>query len=473
MKPGIKKTMFKKTISISFIWFIVNVISSILSSMGIRIENILLLYLLGILVSVLETSSIIWGISTAVIFVCSFNYFFVSPKYTFAIADPNYIISLIVFVLAAVVESGLAIKLQKQILIANNKNEMTRKLNEIGNNFLTVSGYEEIISYSEKSFLSLLGKNVTVVLNEDNDEFAAKIIKARADEYMYLPIESNDKLLGAVLINFRDGVLTHEEQEYARNVINQIVLVIERENLEREREKNITQMEKERLKSTLLRSISHDLRTPLTGIAGNANFLLYSFNELDEENIKNMLNDICIDAEWLNGMVENLLNMTRIQEERLDIVKQMEVVEDLISSAVGLVEKRIGEHTLKVDIGNEILLVFVDARLFIQVLVNLLDNAFRHSGKYTTVIISAFKQDNYVIFRIMDNGRGIPCDKMEQIFDNFFTTAYRNGDAQRGVGLGLTICKAIVEAHNGKIEVYNRNEGGACFELKMPMEESI
>ena len=184
-----------------------------------------------------------------------------------------------------------------------------------------------------------------------------------------------------------------------------------------------------------------------------------------------MLKDICTDAEWLNTMVENLLNMTRIQEGRLDINKKNEVVDDIISSAVTLVSKRIGNHTLKTETPEEILLFPVDARLFIQVLVNLLDNAFRHSGDGTTVVISAFAQRNNMVFRVSDNGRGIPEGKLEQIFDNFFTTAYQNGDRQRGVGLGLTICKAIVEAHHGKIAAYNNEKGGATFQIELPMED--
>ena len=218
-------------------------------------------------------------------------------------------------------------------------------------------------------------------------------------------------------------------------------------------------------------SISHDLRTPLTGITGSAGFLLDNLGIMDEATIKSMLKDICSDSEWLSTMVENLLNLTRIQEGRLDINKKKEVVDDLVASAVRLVSNRVGNHTLKMETPEDILLVSVDGRLFIQVLVNLLDNAFRHSGTGTTVTLRVKQDGNCLKFVVSDNGIGIPNDKIDKIFDNFFTTAYENGDKQRGVGLGLTICKAMVEAQGGTIRAFNSPQGGAVFEVSMPMED--
>ena len=238
-------------------------------------------------------------------------------------------------------------------------------------------------------------------------------------------------------------------------------------------------LRKERLKlqtgndelTTAVTNISHDLRTPLTGITGSAGFLLDNLGIMDEATIKSMLKDICSDSEWLSTMVENLLNLTRIQEGRLDINKKKEVVDDLVASAVRLVSNRVGNHTLKMETPEDILLVSVDGRLFIQVLVNLLDNAFRHSGTGTTVTLRVKQDGNCLKFVVSDNGTGIPNDKIDKIFDNFFTTAYENGDKQRGVGLGLTICKAMVEAQGGTIRAFNSPQGGAVFEVSMPMED--
>ena len=286
-----------------------------------------------------------------------------------------------------------------------------------------------------------------------------------------MPIRNREKTYGVIIFDCEGWTLSEEEKIYVDTVISQLTLVIERELLSREKENTRIQVERERLKSTLLRSISHDLRTPLTGITGSAGFLLDNLGIMDEATIKSMLKDICSDSEWLSTMVENLLNLTRIQEGRLDINKKKEVVDDLVASAVRLVSNRVGNHTLKMETPEDILLVSVDGRLFIQVLVNLLDNAFRHSGTGTTVTLRVKQDGNCLKFVVSDNGIGIPNDKIDKIFDNFFTTAYENGDKQRGVGLGLTICKAMVEAQGGTIRAFNSPQGGAVFEVSMPMED--
>ncbi|WP_331671823.1 sensor histidine kinase [Enterocloster bolteae] len=286
-----------------------------------------------------------------------------------------------------------------------------------------------------------------------------------------MPIRNREKTYGVIIFDCEGWTLSEEEKIYVDTVISQLTLVIERELLSREKENTRIQVERERLKSTLLRSISHDLRTPLTGITGSAGFLLDNLGIMDEATIKSMLKDICSDSEWLSTMVENLLNLTRIQEGRLDINKKKEVVDDLVASAVRLVSNRVGNHILKMETPEDILLVSVDGRLFIQVLVNLLDNAFRHSGTGTTVTLRVKQDGNCLKFVVSDNGIGIPNDKIDKIFDNFFTTAYENGDKQRGVGLGLTICKAMVEAQGGTIRAFNSPQGGAVFEVSMPMED--
>ena len=353
--------------------------------------------------------------------------------------------------------------------------------------FLNLSGYQQIKDYSEASLANLIGKRVTVLLKEDESkEFSNSMAEwcyrqsipcghgecqFPDDNGLYIPIRNREKTYGVIIFDCAGWTLNEEEKIYVDTVISQITLVIERELLSREKEESRIQMERERLKSTLLRSVSHDLRTPLTGISGSSGFLYENLEIMDTSTIRSMLKDICTDSEWLSSMVENLLNMTRIQEGRLDINKKKEVVDDIVSSAVRLVSKRIGNHTLRTRTPDDILLFSVDGRLFIQVLVNLLDNAFRHSGDGTVVTLSVGVEDGNLKFVVADDGKGLPQDKINQIFDNFFTTAYEKGDRQRGVGLGLTICKAIVEAQGGTIQAYNSSQGGAVFEIRMPLED--
>lgn len=477
----------KKAARVVLVWVLSTMLAIVLEKWGIRVENLLLIYMVGVLISIVETSSMLWGAGTSVVFVLTFNFLFTAPKLTFAVDDPNYLISFVIFVIVAFIVSTLTIKLQKQMKIANTKTEITTKINEIGSGFLNLAGYEAIGRYSEKSLYNLTGRQVTVLLRvNEKEEFSDSTAEwcyrhsmpcghgeaqFGRDRCLYIPIRNSSKTYGVIILDCEDGGLQEDEKIYMETVISQVTLVLEREKLNQEKEENRIQMERERLKSTLLRSISHDLRTPLTGIAGSAGFLYENLEILDAETQKSMLSDICTDAEWLSSMVENLLNMTRIQEGRLEIHKKKEVVDDIISSAVGLVSKRVGNHQLKTETPGDIVLFPVDGRLFIQVLVNLLDNAFRHSGDGTTVVISARVEKKSLIFRVSDDGVGIPGDKLPCVFDSFFTTAYQKGDKQRGTGLGLTICKAIVEAQGGKISAANNETRGACFEIEMPLED--
>lgn len=478
-----KREFVKKCVRMAFIWGASTVLAVIMDQFAIRAENLLLVYMLGVIICILALGSLYWALWAAVLFTYTFNFLFTEPRLTFHMDDVNYAVSSVIFVMGAFMVSTLVVKLQKQMQIANKKREITAKINEIGNGFLNLSGLQQIKEYSEESLSNLTGRRMTVLLQEERDREKDKEKgdekvgekggeeREKADFSFVRPLCNGEKTYGAILFQGQDRELNEEERIYVDTVISQLTLVVERELLSRERERARMQVERERLKSTLLRSISHDLRTPLTGITGSAGFLLDNLEIMDEEAVKTMLKDICTDSEWLSTMVENLLNMTRIQEGRLDISKKKEVVDDLVSGAVCLVSKRVGDHILRTETPEDILLVSVDGRLFTQVLVNLLDNAFRHSGERTTVTLSVRRQGDQLVFSVSDNGVGIPQNKMDQIFDNFFTTAYEVGDRHRGVGLGLTICRAIVEAQGGAIRAFNSPQGGAVFEVSMPMED--
>lgn len=477
----------KNTCKVLMIWLLSTMFTIVLNHIGVRIENLLLIFVVGVVICSVETSSMCWGISSAFIFVFTFNYLFTAPRFTFRVDDPNYVISLIIFIVVAFIVTSLTVKLQKQMDIAKTRARITVELNTIGNGFLNLSGRPSIMKYSLNSLQNLTGKKVDILLRDKAErEFEDSIAEwcyknsmtcgygeAQFGENtrLYMPIRNSSRTYGVIVFDCSGGVLADEERMYVDTVISQLTLVLERERLNEEKEESSLQIERERLRSTLLRSISHDLRTPLTGIAGNSNFLYDNYGLIDEESAKSMLKDICTDAEWLNSMVENLLNMTRIQEGRLDIHKKNEVVDDLISEAVSLISRRLGNHTLKTITPSEIILIPVDASLFTQVLVNLMDNAVRHSGDNTRITVSAAAKGKNMIFTVSDDGAGIPGDKMEHIFDNFFTTAYRDGDRHRGAGLGLTICKAIVEAHGGCIHAYQNSKGGASFRIELPMED--
>ena len=228
---------------------------------------------------------------------------------------------------------------------------------------------------------------------------------------------------------------------------------------------------RERYRSNLLRSISHDLRTPLAGIMGASEMLLSGTDKTDDRYTLEL--GIYEDADRLHSLVENILNLTRLQEGRLSITKVPEPAEEIVGAAVNTMSKRAPDHDITVNMPDELLLVPMDARLIDQVIVNLLDNAVKHTPADKEICITVEKDaiQHMARFIISDQGTGIAPEDLPNIFETFYTTAAKGADAQYGVGLGLAICRSIIQAHGGKIFAQNNKSGtGAEFIFTLPLE---
>ncbi len=239
-----------------------------------------------------------------------------------------------------------------------------------------------------------------------------------------------------------------------------------------EAQRRAAETAQERYRANLLRSISHDLRTPLAGIIG-ASEMLMSMSTADDPRYP-LAEGIHKDADWLHSLVENILNLTRLQDGQLAIRKEPEVVDEIIESALSHIQLRYPDREITVVLPEDLLFVPMDARLIDQVLVNLLDNALKHTTPDNSIDILVQKDDagNQVLFKVRDNGPGIPETELPNIFQAFYTRQNSRGDAQRGIGLGLTICEAIVNAHGGHIYAANRSDGpGAEFTFTLPLED--
>ncbi len=361
---------------------------------------------------------------------------------------------------------------------AKRNEELTSKLYKIGGGFLDLSGAEQITQYGKKCLTDLTKHEVEIICGSppETDQVAlfcyyhsvncgTGMADYNESIYSCFPLCSKNAAHGVIKI---EGKLTAEECSLVKTVISQITLALDREMMASLEEENRLQAEKEKLRSSLLRSISHDLRTPLTGIAGGADLLLSNFNEINPETMKSVLNDISSDAFWLSGMVENLLNMTRIQDGRLVIKKNCEVVDDIIGEAVSKIIKQKKDHKLIVEKADEMLLVPMDGRLIIQVLINLIDNSFKHTRDDSSVWVKVYRESENAVFEIADNGGGIREDKIDKLFNSYYTVDDNNSDKKLGIGLGLNICKSIVEAHGGKITAENNSIGGASFKFYLP-----
>ena len=239
----------------------------------------------------------------------------------------------------------------------------------------------------------------------------------------------------------------------------------------REKEESILLAENERLRANLLRAVSHDLRTPLTSIMGNADNLITSGETLDPATRAQVYHDIYNDAQWLTGMVENLLSASRMNEGKLNLNITTELMDDLIGEAVRHLGKRLDAFVFEWRKPDQLLFVRADARLIVQVILNLLDNAMKYTQPGSRIWIRTGKENGEVRVCVEDDGPGIPDDQKPHIFDLFYTSGNPAGDSRRGLGVGLALCQSILKAHDGRIWVTDRIPRGVCFEFALPEEE--
>lgn len=237
-----------------------------------------------------------------------------------------------------------------------------------------------------------------------------------------------------------------------------------------EREKLLMEAEKETMRANLLRAVSHDLRTPLTSIIGMADTYLEQGDRLTEEEKSDMVKGINEDANWLLNMVENLLSVTRIRVGDTKVATNPEPLEEVVSEAVLRLRKRLPQANVRVKVPEEFLMVPMDAVLIEQVIMNLLENSVYHSGVETAIDCFVEKAGDHVEFHIRDYGKGIDPERLSTIFDGTGLDNNRSGDSHKGMGIGLTICKTIINAHRGTIRALN-HERGAEFIFTLPLGE--
>lgn len=236
-----------------------------------------------------------------------------------------------------------------------------------------------------------------------------------------------------------------------------------------EREKEMEEAEREKLRANLLRAVSHDLRTPLTGIIGASASYLDAEDSLSSQEKRELIQNINDDSHWLLNMVENLLSVTRIQTNDRKVHKSPEVVEEVVSEAVLRLQKRIPDARFEVHVPDDFLMIPMDATLIEQVLINLLENAVVHSDSHLPTVLTISQSDLFTTFEVKDFGRGID----ENRIDSLFLGTYSSGDSSdihKGMGIGLSICRTIVEAHGGEITARN-HEHGAVFTFTLPNSE--
>ena len=232
------------------------------------------------------------------------------------------------------------------------------------------------------------------------------------------------------------------------------------------------QSARETIRGNILRAVSHDLRTPLTAISGAASVLLSSEDILRSEKNASLANDIKADADALIVMVENLLSVTRIQDGTIPLKKREEMLEEVAGDAILTTRRRFPNCHVDLELSEDILYLPMEPMLIKQVMVNLLENAVRHSGSQSGILLNLFRQDEWAVVEVRDHGKGLPPEVCQAVQSGRPLSRDLNGDSTRGMGIGLSVCQSIIKAHNGFFAAGNAPEGGAVIRFGLPLEEA-
>ena len=288
---------------------------------------------------------------------------------------------------------------------------------------------------------------------------------------LYLPLVGPEGTVGVLAIrpSQAEQLVTPEQRQLLETFASQIALALERDHLAEEAQRVLAQAQAEHLRSALLSSVSHDLRTPLAAIAGASSSLLTS-TSMDDKTRHELLQMVYEEAERLSRLVENLLYMTRVESGHLTVHKQWQPLEEVVGTALTRLSQPLSAHPVRIEIASDFPFVPVDGILLEQVLMNLLDNAAKYAPAGTPIDIHAWIDAGEALVQVADRGPGLAAEELGRVFDKFYRGAHPTATGSRGAGLGLAICSAIIQAHGGRIWAENRPGGGACFRFSLPLE---
>ena len=485
----------KVLVNILFVGIVILVgilLQILLSYFDLKDENIFLLYTLAIIIIIIKTKNIIYGVVSSFIYVLSFNFFNADPKYTLAIADPNYYISFLIFIVVSIVVGYLMLVIQKKESQAkNNQNKVEAMYNlsselidNHDRNFLLDFVIEFFKDYMDYDF-SIIDTDGKVYGSEIDDKYVHDMLRYSLaknmavgkgtfdfseSNYLVLPIRSIDNEYGALYVNLCNIEINDSEVEFIKKNLLHLVVALDREAAMILEESSRLAVEKEKFKISILRSLSHDLKTPLTSIKSGSDLILSSYDSLDDESKKSIIGDIYNEACDLNTFIVNLLNMSKLDRGKKLVNRKKEPVDEILQGVYQKVKKNLVGRRLVINQSDDLVFVYTDPILLDMVLYNLIDNAIKHTKEGTTIHIDYSFDDEGVWFKVSDDGGGIEVSSFDKIFEDFYSLAL-NQDRKRSTGLGLSICRAIVEAHGGKISVFNNDLGGATFSFNIPNEE--
>lgn len=463
----------------------------------IEATNLVMVYLLAVVIAAIYLGR---GpaIFASILGVLTFDFLFVHPFFTFSVSDTEYIITFIGLFLVGVVISQLAARASEQAEAARQREAETAELYDLSRDLASAPDIEAILSVLQKHLEQTFSRTIAVLLPEgsrlvtralskgmtlNEEEFAVADWVYRhaepagrhtntlpAAQLRYLPLRTSMGVVGVLGVGkprTSDSDLSPAQRRLMEAFANQGAQAIERAQLEEQTRQIALLQSAEKLQNTLLNSISHDLRTPLVAITGALSALDEKDVEIDEPTRNALIENARGEADRLNRLVGNLLNMTRIESGAIKLRPEPGDIQDLIGTAIEQLGPRAEKNQIKVDVPANFPLIPMDFTLMAQVLVNLLENAIKYSPQDSWIEVVALLDDSKVRLQILDRGVGIPFDDLSRVFDKFYRV--QRPESVSGTGLGLSISKGIVEAHGGEVRALNREGGGTILEVELPL----
>jgi two-component system sensor histidine kinase KdpD len=468
-----------------------------------ELSNLIMVFLVAVMVTAIHCGR---GpaILVSALSVLAFDFFFVPPRFTFDVAETHYIFTFAVMFLVALVISHLTSLVRRQAEAARLQERQTAAMHSFSRELATTRGGEHIIKVAVKHISEIFACQAAVLLPDETGqvrlapEDAALIDKDILKELgiaqwayengqvtgrgtqnlpesqmLYVPLQAADAVLGILALRPRDP-----ESEYwllpeqlrlhlLESLAKQMALALQVEHLQRTALEAQIAAETERLRASLLGSVTHDFQTPLAAIMGSASSLLDLKSKFDDRLAQEMLTNIYDEADRLSRLITNLLDIARLESGSLKLRKELQPLEEVVGAALNRLERKLAGRSVTVSLPPDLPMVPLDGALVENVFLNLLENSLKYTPPGSALSLQAVLKGNEIEIEMTDNGPGFPPEDLERIFEMFYRGT--EDSDRKGYGLGLSICRAIVEAHGGRIWAVNLAGGGAAVRFTFPL----
>ena len=501
----VKKPSMKDCFVTVFIFMICTIIGLLFQKLHFTDTNIVTIYILGVLITSILTDGYLCSIAGSFLSVVLFCFFLTEPRMSFQTYAVGYPVTFAIMLVCSVLAGTLSAKLKMHARIYSQLAFRTQVLFDTDRLLQKARSSKEMLRVTCTQLVRLLNRDIVAYIVEEGKLSQGQVFYKNKEETdqqflmpeeqkiarwvyennkragvgtnyfknakcLYLAIRIGDHVYGVIGIPANKDVFDSVEYSILLSVVNECALAMENLRNAIEKEKNAVLAKNEQLRADLLRAISHDLRTPLCSISGNADMLLNNGACLDSKTKQQIYVDIYDDSEWLIGVVENLLSITRLNDGRLKFKFTDQLLDEVIAESLRHISRKHDEYTI-VTKCEELILVRMDVQLIIQVLVNLIDNAIKYTPKGSKICIRGMKCNGKAQICVEDNGPGIADEMKPYIFEMFYTGKSTIADSQRSLGLGLSLCQSIIEAHDGRLLLTDNTPRGCIFTFTLPLSE--